>query len=49
VRAGRGADVIDLRDGQVDTVDCGRGRDRVLADPADDLAGNCEQVTRQGA
>jgi hypothetical protein len=31
--------------GTVDSVDCGEGADRVLADAADELVG-CEDVTR---
>jgi Ca2+-binding RTX toxin-like protein len=38
-----GNDVVDVRDGEVDTVDCGIGTDTVKADPADVLS-NCETV-----
>ena len=41
-----GNDVIRARDGQVDGVDCGAGVDRVIADPADVVAQNCEHVER---
>ncbi len=42
-----GNDVIDARDGEVDTIDCGVGEDRVTADAIDVLAG-CEQVDTGG-
>jgi hypothetical protein len=42
-----GADRIDVRGGGVDTVDCGRGRDRVLAGRRDRIARNCERVVRR--
>jgi Ca2+-binding RTX toxin-like protein len=38
-----GNDTIDVRDGELDTVDCGIGADAVKADPADVLT-NCETV-----
>ena len=38
-----GNDVVDVRDGEADTVDCGVGEDRVTADPQDVLS-NCETV-----
>lgn len=38
-----GDDVIDARDGEADTVDCGIGTDTVRADPIDVLT-NCEKV-----
>lgn len=41
VDAGGGNDLIISRDGRPDTVDCGPGRDRVVADRADRLSG-CE-------
>ncbi len=41
-----GNDVVDARDGEVDTVDCGVGADRVLADAVDVVAADCEQVDR---
>jgi hypothetical protein len=45
---GRGADRIRARDGQVDLVNCGPGRDRVLADRRDRINRNCEdRVTRR--
>src|SRR4051812_46559666 len=44
-----GNDTIDARDGEVDSVTCGAGTDRVLADPADVVATDCEQVERGSA
>jgi hypothetical protein len=46
VRAGGGADLVDVRRGGADTVGCGAGRDRVLADPTDHVAASCETVVR---
>lgn len=43
---GSGNDTINARDGRAERVTCGRGRDRVTADPADRVAGDCEAVTR---
>jgi hypothetical protein len=43
VIGGDGNDDIDVKDGQVDTVRCGAGRDRVRADRRDHLSG-CERV-----
>ncbi len=42
-RAPYGNDVIDARDGEVDSIDCGLGTDTVYADPTDVLSG-CEKV-----
>lgn len=42
---GAGADTIHARDGVADTVRCGTGRDRVVADRLDRIAG-CEVVSR---
>ena len=42
LRGGRGRDRINARDGERDTVNCGRGRDRVLADPIDSVR-RCER------
>ena len=41
---GNGADRIRARDGERDTVKCGRGRDRVIADRRDRVRGDCERV-----
>jgi len=41
IDGGPGRDRIDVRNGVDETIDCGSGRDRVLADPGDDLRG-CE-------
>jgi hypothetical protein len=42
-----GNDVINARDGEVDNVDCGEGSDRVIADPYDIVAGDCERTIRR--
>jgi Ca2+-binding RTX toxin-like protein len=44
-----GNDTIDVRDGEADTVSCGIGTDKVLADAADTVAADCETVERSGA
>jgi Ca2+-binding RTX toxin-like protein len=49
VSAGPGNDFINSRDAfffgaEQDNVDCGSGKDRVVADPIDDIAANCETV-----
>jgi hypothetical protein len=44
-----GNDVVDTRDGQQDTVDCGAGEDRLSADAIDVVAANCEQVDKSGS
>jgi len=44
---GSGNDQIDDRDGNRDIIDCGAGRDSVLADTRDKVAGNCERVQRK--
>ena len=41
-----GNDTIRARDGKTDTVACGAGTDRVTADRADKVAGDCERVSR---
>ncbi len=43
-----GDDTIDVRDGETDQVTCGVGTDRVLADPDDQVAPDCEKVERGG-
>lgn len=43
-----GDDIINARDGEVDTVDCGVGNDRVVADAVDTLS-NCETVDANAA
>jgi hypothetical protein len=40
---GAGSDTIDAADGERDVVDCGAGRDRVIADPVDRVT-SCEVV-----
>jgi hypothetical protein len=46
IAAGLGNDVVRVRDGAVDQVNCGPGHDRVIADPQDQVAGDCEVVQR---
>jgi Ca2+-binding RTX toxin-like protein len=46
VFAGKGNDSIQVKDGDdLDTVDCGSGKDEDVADPGDNVAGNCEKVS----
>jgi Tol biopolymer transport system component len=45
--AGPGHDRVSARDGERDLVDCGTGRDVVIADRRDLVAGNCETASRQ--
>jgi dipeptidyl aminopeptidase/acylaminoacyl peptidase len=46
VYAGAGNDRIFASDGERDSIDCGPGKDTVLADRLDVVAANCEQVRR---
>ena len=46
IAAGVGNDVVRVRDGAVDQVTCGPGHDRVIADPQDSIARDCEVVQR---
>jgi Tol biopolymer transport system component len=46
VAAGAGDDVIFARDPNVDRISCGPGWDRVIADPKDRVARDCERVNR---
>ena len=46
ILGGAGNDIIGARDGAVDRISCGPGRDRVLADPQDVVARDCERVAR---
>lgn len=48
VRAGAGDDLVLAADGRRDVVDCGPGRDRLVADLIDVLR-TCERVTRRGS
>jgi Ca2+-binding RTX toxin-like protein len=41
-----GNDVVDVRDGEADSVSCGFGDDNVQADSIDTVAPDCEHVTR---
>jgi Ca2+-binding RTX toxin-like protein len=47
VSAGAGNDVISARDGDADTIACGGGRDRVVADREDRVSRGCEVVHRR--
>ena len=42
-----GNDVIRAHDGRREVIDCGPGRDRVIADRRDQVARNCERVLRR--
>jgi PKD repeat protein len=44
---GPGNDRIQARDGRADVIDCGGGRDSVVADRKDRIRGGCEKVTRR--
>ena len=44
VDAGDGSDTVLVADGEIDTVECGAGNDRVIADPSDVLSG-CEAIS----
>lgn len=43
---GSGNDTIEARDGEVDSITCGPGQDRVVADADDVVAADCEIVER---
>lgn len=43
-----GNDHVNVRDGEKDSVTCGVGTDTVIADPIDEIAGDCENVDRGG-
>jgi Tol biopolymer transport system component len=42
-----GNDVVNARDRRREFIDCGTGRDRVIADESDRIARNCERVFRR--
>ena len=44
---GPGDDVLFARDGRTDHLDCGPGRDRVVADRLDRVSRSCERVSRR--
>lgn len=44
--AAAGDDTLRVRDGLADTVQCGDGQDAVEADTLDEIAGDCERVSR---
>jgi hypothetical protein len=44
---GSGNDRVFARNGKTDRVRCGKGRDRVIADRQDRVAGDCERVRRR--
>jgi hypothetical protein len=46
IDAGAGDDAAAVADGERDAVVCGEGADRVTADQLDEVAGDCETVTR---
>ena len=46
VKAGRGNDVVRVRDGEEDQVLCGPGKDVVYADDADKVNPSCELAKR---
>jgi Ca2+-binding RTX toxin-like protein len=46
---GNGRDLFRVRDGEVDLVHCGEGRDHVLADQFDTVDHDCEHVDRRDA
>ena len=46
LRGGRGPDRIHARDGEVDTVHCGRGNDLAVLDDFDRVLDRCERVRR---
>jgi hypothetical protein len=46
LRGGRGDDVLRARDGQRDSLDCGRGIDRAIVDLLDRPVRHCEHVER---
>jgi hypothetical protein len=47
ISGGTGTDTISVRDGQRDRINCGSGRDRVIADRIDRVSSNCERVSRR--
>jgi hypothetical protein len=46
IDAGAGSDLVLTRDSYTDNVSCSAGRDRVVADRKDAVAGDCERVQR---
>jgi RTX calcium-binding nonapeptide repeat (4 copies) len=46
VLAGRGNDIVQSRDGNLDFIDCGGGRDVAVVDRLDDVSRDCEVVRR---
>jgi Ca2+-binding RTX toxin-like protein len=48
ISPGSAADTVDAVDGERDTIACGPGNDTVRADAIDDVAPDCEAVTRAG-
>lgn len=46
LKGSAGDDTIEARDGEVDTVECGLGGDRVVADAGEVVAADCETVER---
>jgi hypothetical protein len=48
IYGGGGNDWIYAVDTSEDDINCGAGYDRVIANPGDDVAANCEEIIRQG-
>jgi len=46
IDGGAGDDTVRAADGLPDRIACGAGRDRVLADTTDDVAADCEEISR---
>ena len=49
IKTGAGNDLIQVRNGSIDRIDCGAGDDTVVADAQDPVASNCEHVDRSAA
>ena len=47
IKGGGGKDKIKVRGGGRDRVNCGGGKDKVIADRRDKVAKNCEKVKRK--
>ena len=47
VLAGRGDDIVQARDGNLDFIQCGGGRDLAVVDRIDDVSADCERVRRR--
>jgi Ca2+-binding RTX toxin-like protein len=49
VHGGEDSDAITTLDGEIDSIECGEGRDLLVADPADQVVNGCMIVERIGA